>query len=154
MTTDSEESQSFPDLDYIRELAKIITQHGLGEIEIEAGEQRVLLRRGEGALVSTVGLPAKPTSTAHTLADPLPHQVHSFVTSPFVGTFFHAAKPDLPPFVEVGQKVTEGQPLCLIEAMKLFNEIEADFPCVIEETLVKNGQPVEYGTRLFRVMRL
>ncbi|MBK6849423.1 MAG: acetyl-CoA carboxylase biotin carboxyl carrier protein [Proteobacteria bacterium] len=73
------------------------------------------------------------------------------ITSPFVGTFYRAASPDGPPFVEVGQTVRKGQTLCIIEAMKLMNEIEAELDVKILEVLVKSGEPVEFGQALFRV---
>jgi acetyl-CoA carboxylase biotin carboxyl carrier protein len=77
-----------------------------------------------------------------------------FITSPFVGTFYRSPRPDAPSFCELGDRVTQGQTVCIIEAMKLFNEIEAEFACTIEELLVENGQPVEYGAKLFRVRKL
>ena len=77
----------------------------------------------------------------------------AYVTSPFVGTFYRAPAPGAKPFVEVGQQVEAGQTLCIVEAMKLMNEIEAEFPCTILEVLVDNGKPVEYGDRLFKVRR-
>jgi acetyl-CoA carboxylase biotin carboxyl carrier protein len=75
----------------------------------------------------------------------------TYITSPFVGTFYRAPSPDAPPFVEVGQKVTPGQVLCIVEAMKLMNEIEAEAAGVIAEVCVENGKPVEFGDRLFKV---
>ncbi|WP_437738110.1 acetyl-CoA carboxylase biotin carboxyl carrier protein [Sorangium sp. So ce1335] len=77
----------------------------------------------------------------------------TYVTSPFVGTFYRSPSPDAPPFVEVGATVRVGQALCIIEAMKLMNEIEADAPGTIVEILVDNGKPVEFGQRLFKVRR-
>ena len=77
-----------------------------------------------------------------------------FITSPFVGTFYRAPRPELDPFVSVGTEVKAGQTICIIEAMKLFNEIEAEFSAVIEEVLVESGQAVEYGAKLFRIRRL
>ncbi|XYI03457.1 acetyl-CoA carboxylase biotin carboxyl carrier protein [Sorangium sp. So ce1128] len=77
----------------------------------------------------------------------------SYVTSPFVGTFYRSPSPDAPPFVDVGSAIRVGQALCIIEAMKLMNEIEADSPGTIVEILVDNGKPVEFGQRLFKVRR-
>jgi acetyl-CoA carboxylase biotin carboxyl carrier protein len=77
-----------------------------------------------------------------------------FITSPFVGTFYTSPRPDTPVFVKVGDTVSAGTTVCIVEAMKLFNEIEAEFGCVIEEVLVANQSPVEFGTKLFRVRRL
>jgi len=73
------------------------------------------------------------------------------ITSPLVGTFYRASSPDAPPFVEVGAKVEKGQVLCIIEAMKIMNEIESDVSGVIKKILVENGQPVEYGEPLFLI---
>jgi acetyl-CoA carboxylase biotin carboxyl carrier protein len=76
------------------------------------------------------------------------------ITSPMVGTFYQAPSPDSPPYVKVGDKVKKGQTLCIIEAMKIMNELEAEFDCEILEILVEDGQPVEFDTPLFRVKRL
>jgi acetyl-CoA carboxylase biotin carboxyl carrier protein len=76
-----------------------------------------------------------------------------FVTSPFVGTFYRSPSPEAPSFVEVGSRIREGQALCIVEAMKLMNEIEADGPGVIVEILAENGKPVEFGQRLFKVRK-
>ena len=76
------------------------------------------------------------------------------ITSPMVGTFYQAPRPDSPPYVKVGDKVKKGQTLCIIEAMKIMNELEAEFDCEILEVLVEDGQPVEFDTPLFRVKKL
>jgi len=76
------------------------------------------------------------------------------ITSPMVGTFYQAPSPDSPPYVKVGDKVKKGQTLCIIEAMKIMNELEAEFDCEILEVLVEDGQPVEFDTPLFRVKKL
>ena len=85
---------------------------------------------------------------------PIPVSTDTFITSPFVGTFYRSSSPETPAFVEAGSTVKRGQPLCIVEAMKLFNELEAEFPCVIEAVLLENAQPVEYGAKLFRVRKL
>jgi acetyl-CoA carboxylase biotin carboxyl carrier protein len=95
---------------------------------------------------------AEPAPAASARAVPPP--AADFITSPFVGTFYSAPRPDADPFVTAGDRVSAGQTICIIEAMKLFNEIEAEFACIIEETLVESAQPVEYGAKLFRVRRL
>jgi acetyl-CoA carboxylase biotin carboxyl carrier protein len=84
------------------------------------------------------------------VAEPTPSNLVE-VTSPMVGTFYRSPSPDSPPFVEVGSKVTTGDTLCIIEAMKLMNELEAELDGTIREVLVQNGEPVEYGQVLFRV---
>ncbi len=154
-----------PDLKYIRELAKVFKQYQLGEIEIETGEQRILLRRGGGgAVVAQPEAIAAPVAAAPAPVAPAPAPAPAapapaedegdYITSPFVGTFYTAPRPDAEAFVAIGQTVAAGQTVCIVEAMKLFNEIDADFPCVIEEMLVDNAQPVEFGTKLYRVKRL
>jgi acetyl-CoA carboxylase biotin carboxyl carrier protein len=165
MSSDPRDHNPLPDLRYIRELAKVFRQYDLDEIEIENGEQRVLLRRsdvasGAGQVTvrpqveyAPVGQPAPAPAGAPTPA-PAPVANDTFITSPFVGTFYRSSSPETPSFVEVGSTVQRGQPLCIVEAMKLFNELEAEFPCVIEAVLLENAQPVEYGAKLFRVRKL
>lgn len=159
---------SLPELRYLRELAKVFKQYELGEIEIETGEQRILLRRQESASAS---LPAATTTVLPVSAAPVapaaapvapaaapaaaPAKVEGdFITCPFVGTFYRSPNPESDPFVKVGGTVAPGDTVCIVEAMKLFNEIEAEFPCVIEEILVQDGQAVEFGANLFRVRKL
>ena len=98
--------------------------------------------------------PATPVAAAAATPVAEAEPQGDFITSPFVGTFYRAARPEAGPFVEIGAKVQPGQTVCIIEAMKLFNEIEAEFACAVEEVLVENGQPVEYGAKLFRVRKL
>ncbi len=152
-----------PDLRYIRELAKVFKQYGLDEVEIETSDARILLRRGgNGEPVAVPVAPrrapaaAAPTPAAEkpAAAEPAPAAEGEFITSPFVGTFYTAPRPDAEPFIKLGQTISEGDTVCIVEAMKLFNEIEAEFACVIEEFLVEDAQPVEYGAKLFRVRRL
>jgi acetyl-CoA carboxylase biotin carboxyl carrier protein len=155
----------FPDLRYLRELAKMFRQYELDELELESGDQRILLRRSDmpaGGAVALAPAPqvtqmAAPAAAAPRAADApaaAASESGDFITSPFVGTFYRSARPDAPAFAEVGKKVAAGETVCIIEAMKLFNEIEADYACVIEEVLVDNASPLEYGTKLFRVRKL
>ena len=167
MSSDPRDTNGLPDLRYIRELAKVFRQYDLDEIEIENGEQRVLLRRGDASLGGAPGpagfAPRAPRHEAEPVAAapspaapaaPVAGSTDSFITSPFVGTFYRSSGPDTPAFVDVGSTVQRGQTLCIVEAMKLFNELEAEFPCVIEAVLLDNAQPVEYGAKLFRVRKL
>lgn len=165
MSSDTSEPK-LPDLRYIRELAKVFKQYELDELEIETGGQRMLLRRGElapaaapapdRAAVAAPPVAAPPAAVPPAAAAPTQaaEPEGDFITSPFVGTFYRSPRPDASSFVEVGAKVQPGQTVCIVEAMKLFNEIEADFACTIEDVLVENGQPVEYGAKLFRVRKL
>jgi acetyl-CoA carboxylase biotin carboxyl carrier protein len=157
------EDTDLPDLRYVRELAKVFKQYGLDEIELETSGSRILLRRGGSGVPVAISAPAPAPAPAAApapapaAAAPAPApaaEEGSFITSPFVGTFYTAPRPDADAFVKVGQTVSEGDTVCIVEAMKLFNEIESEFPCVIEEILVENAQPVEYGAKLFRVRRL
>ncbi|MBA3548201.1 MAG: acetyl-CoA carboxylase biotin carboxyl carrier protein [Nannocystis sp.] len=160
MSSDPRDHNALPDLRYIRELAKVFRQYDLDEIEIENGEQRVLLRRSDipagGHAAARPHVEYAPAATAASPSVPAPAAVSNdtFITSPFVGTFYRSSSPETPSFVEVGSTVQRGQPLCIVEAMKLFNELEAEFPCVIEAVLLENAQPVEYGAKLFRVRKL
>ncbi len=161
MPADSSAKTSLPDLRYIRELARVAKNYDLAEVEIESGEHRILIRRGAqpGAPVmvaaAPVAAPTPPPEPAPAAAREEVVEVEGdYITSPFVGTFYRASSADAAPFVEIGGSVQNGQTLCIVEAMKLFNELEAEFPCVIEEVLVENAQPVEYGARLFKVRKL
>lgn len=149
------QDSTLPDLRYIRELAKVVKQYALGEIEIETGEQRILLRRGGDGAVAMLPAAAVPVAApaAARVAEKPPVKEGDFITSPFVGTYYSAPNPESEDFVKVGQAVAAGQAVCIVEAMKLFNEIDTEFPCIIEEMLVENGQPVEFGAKLFRVKK-
>lgn len=156
------DDSKLPDLRYIRELAKVFKQYELDELEIETGDTRMLLRRSDfapGTAAPSFVSPAAAVPTTAPLAATAPlheeRQEHegAFITSPFVGTFYRSPRPDQSAFVEVGDKVQAGQTVCIVEAMKLFNEIEAEFACTIEEVLVESGGAVEFGTKLFRVRR-
>jgi acetyl-CoA carboxylase biotin carboxyl carrier protein len=152
------------DLKRLRELAKLLHQFDLSELDVRLGEMRVRLRRGGVPAEEVVAhRPARASSApadAHAAATPAPAATSEedanvfYVTSPFVGTFYRAPSPEAPSFVDVGATVTAGQVLCIIEAMKLMNEIEADQAGRVLECLVENGKPVEYGQRLFRMARL
>lgn len=112
----------------------------------EPNEQGVLTRRDDRTTV------AAAPRTGETQE---PNEARSayYIVSPFIGTCYLQVRPGEPPLVEVGDFVRAGRTVCLIESMLLYNEIEAELDCVIEEVLISNGQPVEYGTRLFRVYR-
>jgi acetyl-CoA carboxylase biotin carboxyl carrier protein len=147
------------DLDQLRELMQAMDDHGLSELELERADERIVLRRGpSGGVPVIAGTPsyapppmsAPPAATAGGEEEAVEGE---FVTSPFVGTFYRAPNPGSPPFVKEGASFDAGQTLCIVEAMKLMNEIEAEFSGTILEILVENGKPVEYGDKLFRVKR-
>ncbi len=153
----------------IKELIQVVHESGIAELEVQRGENRVRIRRNhtttptEIVLASsapTMVAPPPATGGASPLAaSPVPVSGEPaqaaadlvFVKSPIVGTFYEAASPGTPPFVKVGDRVSPGQVLCIIESMKLMNEIEAEVAGVIASKLVENGRPVEYGEALFGV---
>src|SRR4029077_12563089 len=115
------------------------------------------LRVRRGGAVREVASAGKPITRPIALTPPVEAKpaegAGTFVTSPFVGTFYRAPSPEAPSFVEVGQSVRKGQVVCIVEAMKLMNEIEAESDGKVEEILVKNGEHVEYGQHLIRVSK-
>jgi acetyl-CoA carboxylase biotin carboxyl carrier protein len=149
-------------------LINLAAETGIAELEVQRGENRVRIRRGSFAAPQEIVM-AAPTYASALAAPPpaaapaSPAPTHEapkekpadptlvLVKSPIVGTFYEAASPDAPPFVRVGERVQPGKVLCIIESMKLMNEIEAETSGIIESKLVMNGQPVEYGEALFAV---
>jgi acetyl-CoA carboxylase biotin carboxyl carrier protein len=113
------------------------------------------VRGGVAAAASAAhfAVAAAPAAAATAVAPTLDEAGTVYVTSPFVGTFYRSPSPDAPPFVEPGSAIREGQALCIVEAMKLMNEIEADCAGTIVEILVENGRSVEFGQRLFKVRK-
>ena len=152
------------DLKQLKELMRSLKQFDIGELELEKNGERIKLCRtqeGVSAVTSVAAPPvvthAPPPATASVApAAEAAAQDDSqcfFVTSPFVGTFYASATPGADPFVKVGSEIKTGQTLCIVEAMKLMNEIEAEAPGTIVEVLRENGKPVEYGDRLFKVRK-
>jgi acetyl-CoA carboxylase biotin carboxyl carrier protein len=153
------------DVKTIRLLVALMSRNDLSEIDLRNGEQRIRLRRGPQQTVLPPTLypsipaasptPASPTtpSAAESAAETAKPAAKTTlpIKSPTPGTFYAAPKPGSPPFVQVGTRVTPTSVVCLIEAMKLFNEITADCTGVVMEILVENQQPVEYGQVLFQV---
>ena len=148
------------DLRKLKTLIELVESSGIAELEISEGEERVRITRSLAGPGPTPSPPARPepatlvtaNGTANTATPaPAPSTEGHVVKSPMVGTFYRSASPGAKPFVEVGDSVQVGDPLCIIEAMKLMNEIEAESSGVIESKLVMNGQPVEYGEALFAI---
>jgi acetyl-CoA carboxylase biotin carboxyl carrier protein len=148
----------------IQHLVEIISASGLDEVIIKEGESEITLRRSSkvqvvnqpvaaapsAPAVQPVQAPAAPAQPAAAPAS-APASDLLEIRSPIVGTFYSSPSPDSPPFVSSGDKIKSGDVLCIIEAMKLMNEIEAEISGTIAEVLVENGQPVEYNQVLFRV---
>jgi acetyl-CoA carboxylase biotin carboxyl carrier protein len=142
------------DLDQLRELIQLLDESNLTEIEVEHDDDRIRVRRDPAPVAVASQSVAPAAVVGATLPSGAPaaeEDPGSYVTSPFVGTFYRAPSPDTDAFVDVGDSFTTGQVLCIVEAMKLMNEIEAEGSGTIVEILVENGKPVEYGDRLFRI---
>lgn len=146
------------DLRKLKTLIDLVAESGIAELEITEGEGKVRIVKFSQAVQPVAYAPAPQyapapsaeVAPAAAAVAPVPAAAAGHtVKAPMVGTFYRAPNPSSPSFVEVGQTVKEGEPLCIIEAMKLLNEIEADKSGVIKEILVQNGEPVEYGQPLF-----
>jgi acetyl-CoA carboxylase biotin carboxyl carrier protein len=143
----------------IKELLQIFDESGVAEMEVQRGENRLRLRRAP--MVHELTAHSAPP-TAHTPAPAPapaaaapkgsgPDPAHTLIKSPIVGTYYDAPSPEAGPFVKVGDSVEPGQVLCIIESMKLMNEIEAEIAGTLVHKLVENGRPVEYGEALFAI---
>jgi acetyl-CoA carboxylase biotin carboxyl carrier protein len=159
------------DLEFVEKLIRSLDESALDSIEIERGGTRIRLSKSPPAGAGAMAVAAPPqadalpapapasdagSSNPHTETDAgseaAPADEHWVeVTSPMVGTFFRAPSPGADPFTDVGQRISTGQTLCIIEAMKLMNELEAEVEGTVRQVLVENGEPVEYGQVLFRV---
>jgi acetyl-CoA carboxylase biotin carboxyl carrier protein len=146
------------DIRKVKKLIELLEESGISEIEIHEGEESVRISRiSPGQTVQTVvqTVPAQvPAPRAHAAVQPDTAGAHArerghVVKSPMVGTFYRSATPNDPPLVEIGQQVAQGDVLCIIEAMKIMNQIESDVSGTVTEILVENGEPVEYGQDLF-----
>ena len=142
------------DLRKLKKLIDLVQESGIGELEITEGEEKVKIVRAGGVVqraapaAAQIDAPQPPAGAKPAEPGPPVPEEH-VVKAPMVGTFYRSPSPDAKHFVEVGQSVKEGQTICVIEAMKLMNEIEADATGVVKAILVENGQPVEYGQPLF-----
>jgi acetyl-CoA carboxylase biotin carboxyl carrier protein len=145
------------DLRKLKTLIDLVAESGIAELEVTEGEDKVRIVKHAGALASAAPqvpgavavLPAPSPAAAPTVALGSEEVAGHVVKSPMVGTFYRAPSPGAPPFIEQGAVVKAGDTLCIIEAMKLLNEIEADVGGTVKKILVDNGQPVEYGQPLF-----
>lgn len=138
------------DLRKLKTLIDLVSDSGIAELEITEGDDKVRIVKFSETQQPVVYAAAPVAGVASAVVPEVVPAVHGHqVKAPMVGTFYRAPNPNSSPFVELGQSVKEGEPLCIIEAMKLLNEIEADKSGVIKEILVENGEPVEYGQPLF-----
>jgi acetyl-CoA carboxylase biotin carboxyl carrier protein len=146
------------DLRKLKTLIDLVAESGIAELEVTEGDGKVRIVKSAsqiaGHAVPSLAMPSpalSPAVVAPPVAAPVvpAEEPGQFVKSPMVGTFYRSASPGKPPFVELGQVVKAAEAVCIIEAMKLLNEIEAGFDGVIKEILAENGQPVEFGQPLF-----
>jgi acetyl-CoA carboxylase biotin carboxyl carrier protein len=151
----------------IRDLIDFIAHSGLNEVDIETNELKIHVKREPDQKVLKSSAPVMAASAPAPVAAPAPQSAPSAapapaapaaasskqveIKSPMIGTFYRSANPDTPPLVSVGDKITKGQTVCIIEAMKLFNEIESEVSGTVVKVLVENASPVEYEQRLFVV---
>lgn len=154
-------------IEEIKELLRIFNESGVAELELQRGENRLRIRRGGSGLELSmpVAMPAVAAAPVAVAAAPAPVAAPpapppapvaasddgTLVKSPIVGTFYECPSPGAPSFVKVGDTVEKGQVLCIIESMKLMNEIESELAGTVVARLVENGRPVEYGEALFRI---
>ena len=155
-------------LEDVKKLVALVEKSDVTHIAWQRGPEKVVIKRGNSVSAPAVAahavphaapiaapVPVAPAPAAVAAAKPeakAPDKPGVLVSSPFVGTFYRAPSPDSPPFVEVGAKVKKGQTLCIVEAMKLMNEIESEVDGTVAEILVQNATPVEFGEPLFRVL--
>ena len=148
------------DIRKLKELVKLMVENELSELDLRDTEETVTIKRGaNGAIVPMVAPAAAPAAAApaaapaEAAAEAAPAADSGLVAieSPMVGTFYSAASPDADPFLSVGSSVSEGSVVCLVEAMKVFNEIKSDVAGTVERVCVKNGDAVEFGQPLFMV---
>ena len=150
-------------IEEIRELIQTVVTTGIAELEVQRGENRVWIKRSGGSVTQEITVGATPAAAPPAAPPPAPAPAApppepdiadaglTPVKSPIVGTFYEASAPGAEPFVKVGDAIRPGKVLCIIESMKLMNEIEAEISGTIAKRLVENGQPVEFGETLFLV---
>ena len=144
------------DLEKIEGLVKIIEESSLNEFTYKDKDVKITMSKLDHPPVVAAGVPVAAPAAVNTTVETAAEEEDDtlFITSPIVGTFYSAPSPDAKAFVKVGDRVKAGQTVCILEAMKLMNEIESDYDCEIEAVLVSNEQKVEYGQPLFRVKKL
>lgn len=138
------------DIRKIKKLMELVEQSGINELEVREGEESIRLSKAPaGVMMTPVAAPMAAAPALAPVVAAAPAAVAGYTqTAPMVGTFYRAASPDSAPFVEVGKQVAAGDVICIIEAMKLMNQIEADKAGVVAAILVEDGQPVEFGQPL------
>lgn len=136
------------DVDLIKKLVDIVSRSNIDELRIGDKDIKITIKKSTTPY-KIQEIPQESEEIQELSSENKENREGLFITSPIVGTFYRAPKPDAPPFVEVGDEVKIGQTLCIIEAMKLMNEVKSDYNGIVKEILVENGEPVEYGQPLF-----
>ncbi|MAT68872.1 MAG: acetyl-CoA carboxylase, biotin carboxyl carrier protein [Planctomycetaceae bacterium] len=152
------------EVDRVRQLVELMNECDMAEVDLRQGDQRIHLRKKQDLVATAMAAPLAPVASAAApapaaspaaqpaaAAEAAPPANAAFITSPMVGTFYSSANPESPPFVKVGDQVGPETVVCIVEAMKVFNEIPADCSGKIVKVLVENGDAVEYGQKLFQV---
>jgi len=149
------------ELDYIEKLVKLVSDNGLTELSLEEDDKAIIIRKEKEIVTTTATVAAQPVAVAPAVHAPAAKPAEAApakeasnllkITSPMVGTFYRAASPGAAPFADAGKTVSVGQTVCIIEAMKLMNEIESEVSGKIVEVCVQDGEPVEYGQVLMLV---
>lgn len=146
------------DLRKLKTLIDLVSESNISELEITEADGKVRIVKSDGAVAVPMVMTAAPAPAAVAAAPvaasapvvaAVPEETGRIVKSPMVGTFYRAAGPNAKPFAEVGQAIKEGEPICIIEAMKIMNEIDSEIAGTITKVLCENGQPVEFGQPLF-----
>ena len=154
------ESGDVFNIERLRELVELMEQHNLHQVELRQGEQQIQLKRGgEVQMIpaaAPAGAPAQPAPAAAPASTPAPAAAadegnFTYIESPMVGTFYSRPNPDSPNFVKVGDRVNPETTICIVEAMKVFNEIPAGCSGTVVAVLVENEEPVEFGKQLFKI---
>ena len=137
------------DLRKLKKLIDLVEASGISELELTEGEEKVKISRNSGLSLQPQLVQSQPQSIKAEEIETPPAIDGDIISSPMVGSFYRAASPDSSPFVEIGSTIKKGDVLCIIEAMKLLNEIESEHDGIIKKIIVENGQPVEFGEPLF-----
>ena len=147
-----------PNLEFVKKMMEMLEASGLAQMELETKDFRLFLSKPQAQApaqivagpVPTAAQAPVPAAATEASPDAIPPGLHG-IKSPIVGTFYRAPAPGAEPFTDVGKRVHKGQTLCIVEAMKVMNEIESDVDGVVEKILVENAQPVEYGQLMFLI---
>jgi acetyl-CoA carboxylase biotin carboxyl carrier protein len=141
------------DREEIEALAKLLNEHQLTKLHLKEKNVELLLERGyaPAPMVPPVSFVSSPPAPTEPAPSPKQEAIGAFVTSPMVGTLYLAPSPDQPPFVKVGERVSKETVVCIVEAMKVMNEVKAGIEGTVAEVLVQSGHPIEFGSKLFRI---